>query len=789
MSIMATEATRATTPASGMGVLVEGLVQGVGFRPFVHRLAADENLAGWVRNSGASVEIAVFGAPPALENFSRRLRADAPPLARLTAIRERRITADPPRGFAILPSRAGARGASATPDAALCAACRAELLDPASRRYRHPFISCTDCGPRFSIQTGIPYDRALTSMARFAMCRDCAREYGDPADRRHHAQPIACHACGPMLWFERTGDPEPTSRGDAAIEEAQAILRAGGILAIKGIGGFHLACDALDEGAIDRLRARKRRPGKPFALMARDMDVASRFAKVDAAARAVMEGAAAPIVLLDRRPDSGLPANLTPGLGRIGIMLPYSGLHALLLAPFDHPLVMTSANASAEPQVIDNAEARERLADYADAFLLHDRDIINRADDSLVEIDGGRPRVLRRARGYAPAPVLLPPGFPADHPSVVATGGDLKNAFALAGAGSIVLAPHGGELESPRALEAFEAGIIRFEELFGIEPGLVAIDAHPGYRSSRFGASIATDRGMESVEVLHHHAHASSVMVEAGLPLDHPPVLALVQDGIGLGPDGALWGAELLLADYRAFRRLTTLKAAPLPGGDRAAVEPWRNLVARLNNAFGAPEGWPALFRERLRHLPVEALSLALGGRLATPLASSAGRLFDAVAAALGLCLERQTYEGEAAMRLQQAAETFHDGGGIAEPYSFDSVRADGQIEIDPAPIWGAIAKDLDRGLPVEEIAARFHAGWIESWSSVVTAAALELGTSPKVVLAGGVMQNRLVACALAARLDDAGFVVLRSSDIPVNDGGIAVGQIAVALARHAATR
>lgn len=776
-------------PEHGVGMVVEGLVQGVGFRPFVSRLATAECLTGWVRNAGQGVEIAVFGAGPAVERFKHRLRAEAPPLAKLTAIREHPVGNPAPKGFSILPSESGVLAAVTAPDAGICHSCRLELFDPGNRRHLHAFISCTDCGPRFSIQTGLPYDRVRTSMARFEMCADCALEYGDASNRRYHAEPIACHVCGPVLWLERKRETQKAAVGQAAILEAQDILRTGGIVAIKGIGGFHLACNALDETAINRLRTIKSRLCKPFALMVRDLDVARRFVEIDDVSLATMQSPAAPIVLLNRKPGSALPESLAPGLGRVGIMLPHSGLHALILEPFDQPLVMTSANAGTEPQVTSNDDARMLLANITDAVLMHDRDIVNRVDDSLVETDNGRQRVLRRARGFAPAPIGLPPGFPVEHPRMLATGGDLKNAFAFAKSSQIILSQHIGELESLRAFGEFETGIERLERLFDCDPEVIVVDVHPGYRARQFGAACAEMRGLKCEEVYHHHAHAAAVMIEHGFPLNHPPVLALVQDGIGLGPEGALWGAELLWTDYRCFRRFATLKPAALPGGDRAASEPWRNLVARLIDAFGEETNWPKPFRKRLEHLPVCAIETAIGAKLNCPLSSSAGRLFDAVAAALGLCVERLTYEGEAAMRLQYAAEQAIRSHCSITPYSFGLKESGDMIEIDPAPLWTAIAEDIQYGISTGEVAARFHAGWVQCWSDVAEMTAKLLGADPIIILTGGVMQNKLVAEGLASSLGQARNTVYRPVDIPANDGGIAVGQIAVALARHAAKR
>ncbi|MBA3325548.1 MAG: carbamoyltransferase HypF [Rhodobacteraceae bacterium] len=778
--------TRAAPEAAALGLVVQGVVQGVGFRPFVHRLATAERLTGWVRNSAEGVEIALYGNAAGLARFRRRLCAEAPPLARIDGIREQAVAGGPPAGFTIRESAPGDVRTAATPDAALCADCRREMLDPADRRYGYPFLNCTNCGPRFSIMHGLPYDRANTSMRRFEMCAACRAEYDDVGDRRFHAQPIACPVCGPTLWLESSGAPAPIATGVEAIAQTQARLRRGEICAVKGIGGFHLVCSAVDCGAIDRLRDRKRRPSKPFAVMVRDLATAERYCLLGEAERALLAGAAAPIVLARRRPEKELPASLAPGLDRLGIMLPYAPLHALLMARFDAPLVMTSGNARGEPQATTNERARADLAPFADVFLIHDRDIVNRVDDSVVQIADGEPQVLRRTRGYAPNPLPLPQGFPSDHPQVLALGSDIKHAFAVAKAGAVVLSQHIGDLTGVRTLADLDANLRLYRDLYALDPGLIAADPHPGYRSSEVARALAGRQGAELIEVAHHHAHAAACMAEHGLALDHAPVLALVQDGIGLGADGALWGAELLRCDYRTARRLASLKTAVLPGGDLAAREPWRNLLARLDAAFPDPSAWPAVYRHALARRPVDTLRAAMRAGVNAPVCSSAGRLFDAVAAAVGLCPDRQSYEGEAAMRLQAAAERWIARRGRPQGYRFAQASEGHLAIVDPDPIWRAIADDLGRDADPGEIAARFHAGWARIWAATVKAVA-HPDQSPTVVLSGGVFQNALLASLMASDLGASGYAVLQHRDIPANDGGLALGQAVVALARHRA--
>lgn len=765
---------------AGIAFEVRGLVQGVGFRPFVYRIASQEGLAGDVCNTPDGVTIRAFGAPGALARFRTRLRAEAPPLAAIEAVRERALPAPGPAGFAILPSAGGHGQAAVTPDAAVCADCLAEMADPADRRFRYPFINCTACGPRYSIVAGLPYDRPNTAMAAFAMCADCAREYADHADRRHHAEPIACPRCGPRVVLQDAAGG-PLGTGGAAIAGAVRLLGEGRILAIKGIGGFHLAVRAVDARAVAELRRRKRRPAKPFALMVRDLAVAGETAILCRGAREALRSPAAPIVLA---PLGAAMPGIAPGLAHVGLMLPYTPLHALLLEKFDEPLVMTSANRSGEPQVIDDAALAERLAGVFDAVLTHDRPILNRIDDSLVAISRGRPQVLRRARGLAPRPIALPAGF-APHPAVLALGGDVKNAFALARDGAVVLSPHIGDLANPVAVADLERSIALASELFGFAAERVVADPHPAYRSHRIAAARAEAAGLPLDHVLHHHTHVAALMVDHGIALDHPPILALALDGLGLGKDGALWGCELIEADYRSMRRLGTLAAAPLLGGNRAALEPWRNLLARLAAAFGPdPHAWPPPLADRLAGRPVETLLAAMAAGINAPDASSAGRLFDAVAAATRLC-DRQDYEGEAAMRLEAAAGAHAAAADGAGAYPFALHQGDGPFRIDPAPLWPALAADLAAGCPAGIIAARFHRGFAQALCALVEAARRREHPGTVVALTGGTFQNALLSGLVREGLAVRGLTVLEHRDIPAGDGGLAVGQAAVAIARN----
>jgi len=567
-----TEASYSPNPLStGVELLVRGTVQGVGFRPFISRLADEIGLAGDVRNTSEGVVIRLFDCRDAVDGFLQRLKEERPVLARIEKIDRRTISDDAPSGFRILESIVRRPETAVAADAAMCADCRHELFDPADRRYRYPFLNCTQCGPRYSIVQAIPYDRARTTMCGFSMCERCHAEYTDPANRRFHAEATACPDCGPTLWLEAAGDPAVSYRGSDAIQAALDRLQQGDIVAIKGVGGFHLACRALDQAAVARLRQRKRRARKPFALMVRGRSAAASLVELSPAAIEALEGAEAPIVLLPFKAGAALPPDIAPGLGQVGVMLPYTPSHALLLDQIDEPLVMTSGNVSDDPQLIDNEVARHSLADIADAFLMHDRPIANRVDDSLVQIVGDEVQILRRARGYAPSPIPLPPGFPADHLKILAMGGDIKNAIASAARGSLTLSPFIGDLEQVRIFEDLRHRIDGNVDMVGLKPDVIAIDSHPSYRSSAFGKTLADKWHAALVEIQHHHAHAAACMVEHGMPLDHPPTHAIVLDGLGMGEDGALWGGEILLTSYRSSKRIGSLKPAPLLGGDRAA--------------------------------------------------------------------------------------------------------------------------------------------------------------------------------------------------------------------------
>lgn len=730
-------------------IRVRGQVQGVGFRPFVWQLARARGLRGVVLNDAEGVLIRVAGA---LGDFAEALRRDAPPLARVDAVEvAAAVFDDLPEGFEIVASGGAGAETRVTPDAATCPDCLAEIRGE-GRRRGYAFTNCTHCGPRFSILQSLPYDRARTTMAPFAMCPACRAEYEDPADRRFHAQPIACPDCGPRLWLEVGGAELP---GDA-IALAAARLRAGEILAVKGLGGFHLACDATNAEAVDRLRARKHRPAKPFALMAREADL-ERIVSVSPAALAALRDPAAPIVLMPSR--GVLPETLAPGIGALGVMLPATPLHHLLLDAFDGVLVMTSGNLSGAPQVIGNEEAREKLAAFADAFLMHDRAIARRLDDSVLRADP--PMVLRRARGQVPGTLPLPPGFEAA-PQVVAYGGQMKAALCLIKNGQALLGHHLGALDEALTWEAFLQADADYAALFDHHPQAVAVDLHPDFRASRHGAARAGRLGVPLISVQHHHAHLAACLGENLWPKEGGKVAAIVLDGLGLGPDGTVWGGELLLGDYRGFERIAWLKPAPLIGGDRAQSEPWRNALVRLD-AAGLPDLADRLFPEAPRDLARQMAAKAINA----PLSSSAGRLFDAVAACLGICPMRQSYEGEAAMRLESRTA---DTGPVPEL----PVLAG---EIDPAPLFQLLAA----GEPPDRVAHALHASLVQAFAAEAVAL-IDSGRAAAVALTGGCFQNARLA--ILAREILAGQRILTQCSIPANDGGLALGQALVAAAK-----
>ncbi|MCU0829011.1 MAG: carbamoyltransferase HypF [Tabrizicola sp.] len=737
---------------TGVAIRVRGQVQGVGFRPFVWQLAQEYGLRGRVWNDAEGVGIEAAGER--LDAFIAVLSARAPKLARIDAVEVSAFAGDLPQGFEIAVSRGRGAETCVTPDAATCPDCAGEIRSP-GRRQGYAFTNCTHCGPRFTILHGLPYDRAQTTMRAFPMCPDCQAEYADPADRRFHAQPVACPTCGPRLWLE-VGEQEMP--GDP-IALAAARLRAGEIVALKGLGGFHLACDAHNPRSLALLRARKRRPAKPFALMGH-LATLDRVAVLTVADRRLLGDPAAPIVLVPSR--GALPEDVAPGMTSLGVMLPYTPLHHLLLDAFGGVLVMTSGNLSGEPQVVGNAEAREKLARFADAFLMHDRDIARRLDDSVERSQP--PMILRRARGRVPGTLPLPQGFEGP-PQVLALGGQKKGAICLLKNGQALLGHHLGDLDDVLCAEEFGKAVTDYAALFDHRPDLVAVDAHPGYRATQAGRAM----GLPVAEVFHHHAHLAACLAENGWPLDRGKVAGIILDGTGLGPDGTVWGGELLLGDYLGFERRAWLKPAPLPGGDRAAREPWRNALVRLDQA-GLSDWADEHFADR----PREVLRHAVAKGINSPISSSAGRLFDAFAAVLGVCPGGVSYEGEAAMRLEAMASRSPDMG-----VGFDFVAAG--PEIDPFSMWHDLRKLLVKGTSVSRIAWFFHAGLAFAFARKARGL-VENGDALAVALSGGCFQNAVLHNLTVWALGE--VPVLTHRVTPANDGGLALGQAVIAAAR-----
>jgi hydrogenase maturation protein HypF len=745
---------------------VSGIVQGVGFRPFVHRLAGELGLDGEVGNDSTKVFIDVAGPAALIDDFARRLATEAPPLALIESVVRRPGDGPIRPGFRIVASEesVGAR-TLVPPDTAVCDDCLAELFDPDDRRYGHPFITCTNCGPRFTIIRDLPYDRPATTMAEFDMCDACAAEYADPTDRRHHAQPIACHDCGPTLTLHEVSEFSCKVRGGEAIEGAVALLRRGGTVAIKGLGGFHLACDATSAAAVARLRRRKHRPDKPFAIMVADLAAARELAHVDDVEAAELTSPARPVVLLRARHDTSLSDSVAPGNPVVGIMLPYTPVHHLLVSAGLPPLVMTSGNVSGEPIVHRDDEVEERLGHLCDAVLTHDRPIHVPCDDSVVRVVDGGLLPIRRARGYAPVPVPLDRG----RRTVLAVGGELKNTCCLASTDHAWVSQHVGDMEHLPTIEAFESIVASFTTMYEVEPDVVAVDAHPGYATRRWATRSHPDR---VVEVQHHHAHIASVMAEHRLDPTQP-VIGFAFDGTGYGTDGAIWGGEVLRATAEGFDRLAHLEYVPLPGGDASIRNPYRTALAHLR---AAGVEWDDDLPPVAETDTVERglLTRQLETGFSCVPTSSLGRWFDAVASLLGL-RHRISFEAQAAIDLEVAARSAHQD----RPYDFD-IDAD---EFSPQRLFRAIVDDLRAGIGTPEIARGAHLAVADVVGRLAERSRDETGTGT-VALSGGVFQNALLAELCVRRLRPAGFEVLTHRRVPPNDGGLALGQAYIAAHR-----
>ena len=811
-------------------ISVRGVVQGVGFRPFVYRLAHDHGLTGWVLNHSGGVDLEIEGLADALGAFAQDLTAKAPPLAHIIAVESTDLA---PAGYARFEIRHSVaeegRYQLISPDIATCPDCLRELLAPADRRYRYPFTNCTNCGPRFTIIRDIPYDRPLTTMAVFPMCPGCRREYEDPLNRRFHAQPNACPVCGPQVWLEASGqkdadkglgygsDAQPETGGDPIARAAEMLLAAS-ILALKGLGGFHLACDATNAQAVETLRARKGRPAKPLAIMMATMDEVRRHCDVGAEEEALLTSQQCPIVLLRWRHDSTVAREVAPGNLYLGVMLPYTPLHHILLRDVGRPLVMTSGNLSEEPIAQENDEARRRLGHLADAFLMHNRDIYARYDDSVWFVPGSekppspqlsragmetrptgegertpsprppgagmetRPtpeaggQPLRRSRGYAPFPVRLP--FTTRQ--ILAVGGELKNTFCMAREDLAFVSQHIGDMENVETLDHFEASVALFRHLFRVEPEAIAHDLHPDYLSTQHAMRVA---GTTLIPVQHHHAHVAACLVDNGWRADAGPVIGVAWDGTGYGPDGRIWGGEFFVGDYRGFRRAAHLEYLPMPGGEAAIRNPWR---LALGYAYALTGRAPALAGISTQQEKIVCQQVDRG--LNTPMTSAAGRLFDAVAALIGIRQE-VSFEAQAAIEMEMLATEAASVSGpatdpVAYPYGMDGDgEGDTPYLIRLRPLVETVQANLAARVGPATIAVRFHHTMAALIDDVCRRIATESGLRT-VALTGGCFQNRLLLALTVRRLDDAGFKVLLHHQVPCNDGGISLGQVALAMHR-----
>jgi hydrogenase maturation protein HypF len=753
-------------PLSAKTIHITGVVQGVGFRPFVYQLAHRHGLSGWVCNTSAGVEIEAEGPSASLESFVEQLSSEAPAIALVETVKVADHPANDQQGFEIRASRRlKGEYQLVSPDVATCGDCLTELLDPADRRYRYPFTNCTNCGPRFTIIEDIPYDRPLTTMRGFVMCPECQKEYDDPLDRRFHAQPNACPTCGPRLTLA-DGNGQPISVDDEISASVQ-VLQEGRILAIKGLGGFHLACDATNDDAVGGLRERKGRPAKPVAVMMSTMGEIRSHCLVSAEEERLLTSAQCPIVLLKWQSGSPISELVAPGNRYLGVMLPYTPLHHVLVREVGRPLVMTSGNRSEEPIAMDNEEAVRRLREIADNFLLHDRDIYARYDDSVWMVTQERSQPLRRSRGYAPFPIKLP--FAARQ--VLACGTELKNTFCVTKDRYAFLSQHIGDMENLETLEHFESSIELYRRLFRLEPEIVAYDLHPDYLATRHAKSLKTSARLVGVQ--HHHAHVVSCMVDNGI---EEPVIGVALDGTGYGSDGQIWGGEFLVADYRGFCRAGHLEYVPMPGGEAAIRRPYRMAIGHLYPLLGQEGLDTALtFLGDVDAQELKIVQQQIARKINTPLTSSCGRLFDAVSALLGFSGEA-TYEGQAAVDLEMMAYQGED----TSSYPFN-ILGDGEVRtIQLSAMWRAILQDLIAALPPEVIAFRFHNTMAGMVAEMCCRVAAETDVT-RVALTGGCFQNRLLLAKTMARLEEAGLVVLTHHQVPCNDGGVSLGQAVIA--------
>lgn len=760
---------------------IRGLVQGVGFRPTVYRLAQEMKLKGEVFNDGEGVCVILVANIEDIDTFIQELQQQCPPLARIEKIQRTPATTDTEyQAFIISPSQHSSVETAVVADAATCPACLDEINDAKNRRSGYAFTNCTHCGPRLSIVHSIPYDRTNTSMAEFKLCSSCQQEYDNPLDRRFHAQPNACPDCGPVLQLTNNlGDIQACE--DIIATTAQ-YLKQGKIVAIKGIGGFQLACDASNESAVKELRHRKHRPHKSLALMAANIDQIKKYCEVSSVEQSALESHQAPIVILKcNRTRSVLSAQIAPDQNTLGFMLPYSPLHHLLMQQLDAPIVLTSGNLSEEPQCIDNQQAIQRLGQIADYLILHNRDIVNRIDDSVIRFIESLPLYYRRARGYAPAPLPLADEFNTQK-NILACGGEMKNTFCLMKNNQAILSQHMGNLENTLTYEDYLKNLDLYQRLFQFKPDVIVIDKHPEYLSGKYGEQLAAEQNLPLLKVQHHHAHIASCLLDNQWSLQQGKVIAVALDGLGFGDDDSIWGGEFMLADYLDYQRLARFKPVPMPGATKAILEPWRNTYAQLYTHCD----WLDLSHrysgldlfQYLQQQPLDLINRMMENNLNSPLTSSCGRLFDAVAAALGLQRERISFEGQAAITLEALIDPQEMDTLTAYPFELEQHNE--LVEINPAPMWMALLHDLQMNKSLSHISARFHLCVAQIISQTVSHISTQCGIKT-VALSGGVFQNTTLLQRTLKILHSKDFHVLTHQRVPSNDGGLALGQASIA--------
>lgn len=763
-------------------IRISGLVQGVGFRPAVWQLAQEFNIQGEVRNDGSGVQIIAQSSPEKIQQMLSMLHSNPPLLARIDNIQREVIEATLNfEQFSISQSIANDIHTGMVADAATCDACLHEINDPQNRRYGYAFTNCTHCGPRLSIVKDLPYDRANTSMAEFTLCNLCQQEYNSADDRRFHAQPNACPHCGPKLWL--SDNEGNIIHCEQPVIDTVALIKQGKIVAIKGIGGFQLACDASNEQVVGKLRKRKNRPHKALALMAGSLEQIKRYCHVSATEASLLQSPAAPIVLLDVTGSNSLLANnIAAAQKTLGFMLPNTPVHHLLMQNLQAPIVLTSGNVSNQPQCIDNQQVLDQLGHIADVFLMHNRDIVNRIDDSVVRKGHSQIHIYRRARGYAPVPVNMPEKL--HNINILACGSELKNTFCLQRDGKATLSQHIGNLDNTKTFQDYLYNLKLYHQLFQFKPQAIAVDMHPHYQSSKYGRQLANELRIPLIEVQHHHAHIASCLAENNWYSENGKVIGVAMDGLGFGKDGSMWGGEFLVADYQKFERKARLKPVPMPGGNKASLEPWRNTFAHLHTHCD----WSLISKQystvqvmlHLDEKPLKIISQMMKNSVNSPPSSSCGRLFDGVAFALGICPDRQSYEGQAAIELENLIDKNDWLNATAYPFAIENKKL---LEINPAPMWSALLNDLNCTVSPSTIAASFHLGLAQAIAQTIQTISASTGIMT-VALSGGVFQNISLLEACQKLLKKQSFTVLTQQQVPANDGGLSLGQVAIAAAQ-----